>query len=106
VLNRKREAGGALLTLSVLLITAGPVFAYGGPGAGVEFIGYFLSLVTFVFLCLASIFLRPFYALVRKIRGHKNPVTPESVSPQTPASPESTPSQSPAPPAGAARVEK
>jgi hypothetical protein len=105
MLNCKRvEAVGALVALSVLLITAGPVFAYGGPGVGVEFFGYFLSLVIFVVGCFVSILLWPFYALMRKIRGHKNPARSESVSLDNPAQSESTRPQSPAPPAEAARV--
>jgi hypothetical protein len=70
-----------LLALSLLLLAAGPVFAYGGPAGGVEFISYFLSMVTFLGLCFSAVFLWPFYALLNKIRGRKNQTTHELAQP-------------------------
>lgn len=64
----------SLLALSLLLLSAGPVLAYGGPGAGVEFIGYFMSLLVWLGLCFSAVFLWPIYALMRRIRGRKNPI--------------------------------
>ena len=85
----------ALLALSLLLLAAAPVLAYGGPGAGVEFIPYFLGLLTWLGVCFSAIFLWPIYALLRKIRGRKNQATHELPPPEDAA-----------PPAEAARVDQ
>ena len=77
----------ALLALSFVLLAAAPVLAYGGPGAGVEFIGYFLALLTWLGMCFSAVFLWPIYALLRKIRGRKNQTTPELPPPQDAAQP-------------------
>ena len=77
----------AVLALSLLLLAVSPVLAYGGPGAGVEFIGYFLSLLTWLGVCFSAVFLWPIYALLRKIRGRKNQVTHELHQPQDAAQP-------------------
>lgn len=96
MLDRERAAVvRALLALSLLLLVAAPVFAYGGPGAGVEFIGYFMALLAWLGMCLSAVFLWPIYALMRKIRGRKNPTTQELPQPQDAAQP-----------AGPASVEK
>ncbi len=76
-----------LLALSFLLLAATPALAYGGPGAGVEFIGYFLALLAWLGMCFSAIFLWPLRALLRKIRGRKNPTTSESPPPQDTAQP-------------------
>ena len=85
----------AFLALSLLLLAVAPVFAYGGPGAGVEFIGYFLSLLAWLAMCFSAVILWPIYALRRKIRGRKNQTTQELPRPPDAA-----------PPAEAASVEK
>jgi hypothetical protein len=88
MLDRERAAVvRALLALSLLLLAAAPVLAYGGPGAGVEFIGYFLSLLTWLGVCFSAVFLWPIYALLRKIRGRKNQTTQELPQPQDAAQP-------------------
>jgi hypothetical protein len=63
-----------LLALSVLLLAATPALAYVGPGAGLELVGYFMSLAVWVGIALSAFLLWPFYALVRLIRGGKAPV--------------------------------
>ena len=88
MLDRERAAVvRAFLALSLLLLAAAPVFAYGGPAGGVEFIGYFLALLTWLGMCFSAVFLWPIYALVRKIRGRKNQTTPELPPPQDAAQP-------------------
>jgi hypothetical protein len=80
----------ALLALSLLLFAAAPVLAYGGPGAGVEFIPYFLSLLAWLGVCFSAVFLWPIYALLRKLRGRKNQTTHELPRPQDAAQPAET----------------
>ena len=88
MLGRERAAVvRAFLALSLVLFVAAPVFAYAGPGAGVEFIGYFMSLLAWLGLCFSAIFLWPVYAVVRKIRGHKNPTVQEPSHSQDAAQP-------------------
>lgn len=77
----------ALLALSLLLLVTAPAFAYSGPGVGVEFFGYFMALLAWLGLCLSAVFLWPIYAAIRKIRGRKNPTTPELPQPQDTAQP-------------------
>ena len=62
-------------------------YSDGGPGVGVEFIGYFMSLLAWLGLCLSAIFLWPIYALVRKIRGRKSLIPQEMPQPQDAARP-------------------
>jgi hypothetical protein len=60
-----------LLALSVLFIGADSAMAYVGPGAGLEFVGYFMSLALAFGIALSAVLLWPFYALIRFIRGGK-----------------------------------
>jgi hypothetical protein len=61
----------ALLSLSVLLLQPGRASAYVGPGAGLELVGYFFSLMGVVAVAFTSLLLWPVYSLVRWIRGTK-----------------------------------
>ncbi|QJW94932.1 hypothetical protein [Frigoriglobus tundricola] len=91
MLDRERApAVRALLALSLLLLAAAPAFAYGGPGAGVEFIGYFMALLAWLGMCVSAVFLWPIYALIRKIRGRKNPSAQELPRPRDAAQPAET----------------
>jgi hypothetical protein len=80
------SAGKVLFVLSVLLLGAGPALAYVGPGAGLEFVGYFMSLLVWAGVAFSAVLLWPFYALVRRIRGGKrepkNPPTPAVQGPE------------------------
>jgi hypothetical protein len=72
MLERERSAGvRGFLALALVLLAAAPVFAYGGPGVGVEYIGYFLALLAWLGMCFSAVFLWPLYALMGKIRGRK-----------------------------------
>ncbi len=83
MLDHKRAAAvRGLLALTFLLLAAGPALAYGVPGGSVEFVGYFVSLLTWLGLAFAAVFLWPLYALLRKIRGRKNKTTHELAQPQ------------------------
>lgn len=90
----------SLFALTLVLLAANPVLAYGGPGSGVEFIGYFMSLLAFLGVCFAAVFLWPFYALMRWIRGPKQSGLPEA------SPPEIAPTQNPTPPAEPTRIEQ
>jgi hypothetical protein len=50
-------------------------FAYIGPGAGLEFVGYFLSLVGWGAAVFSAVLLYPVYALLRRIRGAREKLT-------------------------------
>lgn len=78
----------ALVPLAVPLPLLGPL-AYG-PVPGVELIPYFLALLAWVGLALASVFLSPITALIRRLRRDKH--TPEAdpqKAPMTVSVPES-----------------
>lgn len=80
------SAGKILLALSVLLLGAGEAMAYVGPGTGLEFIPYFMSLLVWAGVAFSAVLLWPFYALVRRIRGTKgqlkNPPAPAAQEPE------------------------
>jgi hypothetical protein len=86
-----------LWAVVVSLALATPAFAYIGPGAGMEFLGYAMALVAMVAAALFSVLSWPFYAVMRWIRGTKAPAPAEP----TPAAPPQaeTPAAPPAPPA-------
>lgn len=89
--QKRAETVRALLALSFLLLVAGPALAYGGPGAGLDFLGYFMSLIAYLGVAFSAIFLWPLYALQRKIRGRKNKTTQEPPPPQDAAQPADAP---------------
>jgi hypothetical protein len=73
------------MALTVLLLAADPALGYVGPGADVSFIGYAMTLLAWALAGFSAVLLWPVYALLRKIRGHKDePTTP----PSTDAEPE------------------
>jgi hypothetical protein len=51
------------------------LFAYIGPGADLGLVSYALTLVLLGLSAFSAIFLWPFYALLRRIRGAKNKAT-------------------------------
>jgi hypothetical protein len=75
----------AALALSLLLLLADGAFAYVGPGAGLELVGYFMSLLAWVAAAFSAVMLYPCYALVRRLRGRK---AKESQAPLAPSVPE------------------
>ena len=52
-----------------LLLVASPALAYVGPGAGMEYVGYLMSLLTWLGIAFSTILLWPFYALMHRIRS-------------------------------------
>ena len=79
------------LVLSGLLLWTGSASAYIGPGAGLDFIPYALTLLAFGLTAFSAILLWPVHALIRWIRGKKNQSAPAS---PTETVPEETPSRS------------
>jgi hypothetical protein len=74
-----------LWTLLATLVLAGPSLAYVGPGAGLEFLGYAMSLLAMVGFAFFSLLMYPFYSLLRWLRGGKAPRTaapPEAALPE------------------------
>jgi hypothetical protein len=63
-----------LLAVTVLLLWSDCALAYVGPGAGLELTGYFFSLVAWGATAFSMVLLWPFYALLRRIRGIKDPL--------------------------------
>jgi hypothetical protein len=60
-----------LLTLSLLLVCAGPALAYIGPGAGLELVGYSLGLLIWMVTAFSAMLLWPLYSFIRRLRGIK-----------------------------------
>ena len=60
--------GPGLFALLTLLLLAGSAKAYVDPGAGPEFIGYFMSLVTWLGVAFTGVLLWPIFALIRRFR--------------------------------------
>jgi hypothetical protein len=69
-----------------LVPAAGALFGYG-PGPGMELIPYFLALLAWAGLAILSIFLSPFRAVWRRIRGTRQAATAELVPVSEPAAP-------------------
>jgi hypothetical protein len=60
-----------LLALYALLFFGNTAMAYIGPGAGMEFIGFFMSLVAWVGAALFTVLLWPVYAILHRFRTKK-----------------------------------
>jgi hypothetical protein len=74
--------------LSVLLVLANNALAYIGPGAGLEQVGYAMSLMAVVGVAFSAVLLWPFYAVLRLFRrrkGHLQAPMAAAVSPPPPA---------------------
>ncbi len=69
-------AGKCLLAVLFVMLAADHAFAYIGPGAGLEFIGYFSSLAVLMFAAFSAVLLWPFYALMRWLRGSNDTESP------------------------------
>ncbi len=82
----------ALLALSVLLLGADGVLAYGGPGADVTFISYAMTLLAWALAAFSATLLWPAYALLRWLRRRKNKST---TAPAPEAAPEEARAASP-----------
>lgn len=75
------KIGLALLTV---LFLADSAPAYIGPGAGLDLIGYTLSLAAWGLTAFSAVLLWPLYAFLHRMRGRAKSLTP----PPTPASSE------------------
>ncbi len=64
----------------------GGLWAYIGPGAGLEFVGYFFTLAVYGLTAASAVLLWPVYALVRRLRGSKKPAAaaPPAAAPKAP----------------------
>ncbi len=76
-----------LLVLVALLLWTGSASAYIGPGAGLDFIPYALTLLAFGLTAFSAVLLWPVHALIRWIRGKKNQSTPTPPAENTPENP-------------------
>jgi hypothetical protein len=65
-------------TLTATLLLANNALAYIGPGSGMEFIGYAMSLLAMVGIAFFSILMWPFYTLLRWVKGSKSTPAAES----------------------------
>ena len=78
------------LAVSLLLLVPPPAGAYGGPGAGLEFVPYFVSLVIWVALAASAVVMWPVYRLLRWFRGteaRKDEVKNETAATSVPKAP-------------------
>jgi hypothetical protein len=73
-----------LLVLFALLLWTGSASAYIGPGAGLDFIPYALTLLAFGLTAFSAILLWPIHVLLRWIRGRKNPPAPATPTEKVP----------------------
>jgi hypothetical protein len=64
------------LAVVILLLCATSAPAYVGPGAGLELVGYSLSLLAWIAAAFSAVLLYPVYALLRRLRRGKNTPTP------------------------------
>ncbi len=62
----------AIFAALAMLLFTNNAMAYVGPGAGMEFVGYAMSLMTWIGLALFSVMLYPIYSLRQWLRGKKN----------------------------------
>ncbi len=83
-LNHRFRSRLFLLTLWLFLLCVNGVFAYAGPGAGLELVAYFMSLLVWVGTAFLAIFMYPIYALIKRIRGGKKPVPGASAASPAP----------------------
>jgi membrane protein implicated in regulation of membrane protease activity len=72
----------ALAAFVALLALPGSAHAYIGPGAGLEFVGYFMALLATAGMAFAAMLLYPIYAIIRFFRSKETP--PTAPSPQMP----------------------
>jgi hypothetical protein len=70
--------------LAALLLWTGSASAYIGPGAGLDFIPYALTLLAFGLTAFSAILLWPVHALIRWIRGRKHPSAPATPTENVP----------------------
>ncbi|MCI0682628.1 MAG: hypothetical protein L0Y71_11030 [Gemmataceae bacterium] len=75
----------AAVACAVLLTAPAPALAYIGPGPGLEFIPYFMSLLMWAGLALGGVLLWPFTSLVRRIRGQRGQAPVSADPPPAPA---------------------
>jgi hypothetical protein len=97
VFSRSRFPIVVLWTIIATLMIADNAKAYVGPGAGMEFITYAISLLAMVGLAFFSIIMWPFYSFVRWIRGNKPAAKTEQQTATAPAAEALNPATSPAP---------
>jgi hypothetical protein len=61
----------AVYALVVLFFLVDTARAYVGPGAGLELVGYAMSLAAWVGVAFSALFLYPIYSFLRRLRGVK-----------------------------------
>jgi hypothetical protein len=98
VLSHSRFPIVVIVTIFATLLLAGNAMAYVGPGAGMEFITYAISLLAMVGLAFFSIIMWPFYTFIRWLKGNKKAAATEQPSVATTPAADAA---NPAPPAAA-----
>src|SRR5262249_44915194 len=81
-----------LLTVLATLMLSNNAMAYVGPGGGMEFFGYALSLIAMLGAAFLSVVLWPFHKVMGWLRGSKGHATAEqSTAPNSVADPSPSP---------------
>ncbi len=94
MLRHHRFAIVAVWTLAATLLLANNAPAYIGPGAGLEFVTYAMSLLAMAGIAFFSVLMWPLYTVIRWIRGSK--AVPPPALPPLDAPVATTPATEPA----------
>jgi hypothetical protein len=96
---RHRFTLAMLWAIAATLVISNNAMAYIGPGAGMEFIGYAISLAAMVGVAFLSFLMWPFYTFMRWVRGTRKTSgsAEQSLVASTPISNASPPAQPIAP---------
>jgi hypothetical protein len=97
VSNRYRFPIVILWTIAVTLVLSNNAMASIGPSAGMEFIGYAMSLIALVGVAFFSVIMWPFYTFMRWVRGTKA-TTVSGTATEIPSATETTPTSPPSGP--------
>jgi hypothetical protein len=75
-----------VIALSILALAPATAFAYIGPGPGLEFVPFFMSLLTWIAVALGGVLLWPITALLSRFRrpAQTQGVTPANAQSDSP----------------------
>ena len=80
--GKKSFSVAILWVVAALLLFTNNAMAYVGPGAGMEFVGYAMSLLTWMGVAFFSVLLWPVYSFLQWWRGKKVTTVETTPSPE------------------------